>query len=37
MNSKEQQFMNIIREHEQTIYTVCYMFSKDAEEVNDLY
>lgn len=37
MNSKEQQFMNIIREHEQTIYTVCYMFSKDEEEVNDLY
>ncbi|MCI5742521.1 MAG: sigma-70 family RNA polymerase sigma factor [Bacteroides sp.] len=29
--------MNIIREHEQTIYTVCYMFSKDEEEVNDLY
>lgn len=37
MNSKEQQFMNIIREHEQTIYTVCYMFSKEEEEVNDLY
>lgn len=37
MNSKEQQFMNIIREHEQTIYTVCYMFSKDEEEVSDLY
>ena len=37
MNSKELQFMNIIREHEQTIYTVCYMFSKDEEEVNDLY
>lgn len=37
MNSKDQQFMNIIREHEQTIYTVCYMFSKDEEEVNDLY
>lgn len=37
MNSKEQQFMNFIRKHEQTIYTVCYMFSKDADEVNDLY
>lgn len=37
MNTKEQEFMKIIREHERTIYTVCYMFSKDADEVNDLY
>lgn len=37
MNEKEQQFMNIIREHERTIYTVCHMFSKDADDVNDLY
>ncbi len=27
MNAKEQQFTNIIKEHERTIYTVCYMFS----------
>ena len=26
-----------MREHKSTIYTVCYMFSKDADEVNDLY
>ena len=25
------------REQKGTIYTVCYMFSKDAEEVNDLF
>ena len=37
MNAKEQQFINIIREHERTIYTVCYMFSNDTDEVNDLY
>lgn len=37
MNEKEQQFTNIIKEHERTIYTVCYMFSSDSDEVNDLY
>ena len=26
-----------MREHKATIYTVCYMFSKDADEVNDLF
>lgn len=37
MNTKEQQFTEIIQEHERTIYTVCYMFSDKADEVNDLY
>lgn len=37
MNAKEQQFIDIIREHERTIYTICYMFSDDKDEVNDLY
>ena len=37
MNTKEQQFTEIIQEHERTIYTVCYMFSEKADEVNDLY
>ena len=37
MNAKEQQFITLIREHERTIYTVCYMFSNDTDEVNDLY
>ena len=27
----------MIREHKGTIYTVCYMFSKDQDEVNDLF
>lgn len=33
----EQQFSQIVRENKSTIYTVCYMFSKDADEVNDLF
>ena len=37
MNTKEQQFTEIIQEHERTIYTVCYMFSDKVDEVNDLY
>lgn len=37
MNTKEQQFTEIIQERERTIYTVCYMFSEKADEVNDLY
>ena len=37
MSEKEQQFTEIIREHERTIYTVCYMFSDNTDEVNDLY
>ena len=27
----------MVREHKSTIYTVCYMFSKDTDEVNDLF
>ena len=37
MNTKEQQFTDIIKKHERTIYTVCHMFSDDKDEVNDLY
>ena len=37
MEPKEQEFTSIIKEHKSTIYTVCYMFSKDADEVNDLF
>lgn len=33
----EQEFARLVREHKATIYTVCYMFSKDADEVNDLF
>ena len=37
MDSLELDFSRIIREHKGTIYTVCYMFSKDEEEVADLF
>ena len=36
MNIKEEQFARLVREHKSTIYAVCYMFSHDEEEVNDL-
>ncbi|MBR5038668.1 MAG: sigma-70 family RNA polymerase sigma factor [Prevotella sp.] len=32
-----QLFTQLVREHKSTIYTVCYMFSHDDEEVNDLF
>jgi len=37
MNTKEQQFTAIIQQHKRTIYTVCYIFSNNADEVDDLY
>ena len=37
MNALEKQFAQTAAEHKSTIYTVCYMFSKDADEVNDLF
>lgn len=37
MDISEQQFANLVREHKATIYTVCYMFSKDNDEVSDLF
>ena len=33
----ELEFAQIVREHKGTIYTVCYMFSKDSDEVADLF
>lgn len=36
-NEKEREFAKMVAEHKGTIYTVCYMFSKDPEEVNDLF
>lgn len=33
----EQDFAQLIRRHKSTIYTVCYMFSTDKDEVNDLF
>ena len=37
MANLEQQFAKAVKEHKSTIYTVCYMFSKDTDEVNDLF
>ncbi|MBO5815927.1 MAG: sigma-70 family RNA polymerase sigma factor [Bacteroidales bacterium] len=37
MDSLEFDFARTVREHKGTIYTVCYMFSKDEEEVADLF
>ena len=34
---QEERFSQLVREHKSTIYTVCYMFSHDEEEVNDLF
>ena len=34
---QEEYFTQLVRENKSTIYTVCYMFSKDEEEVNDLF
>ncbi len=36
-DNSEQEFARLVREHKSTIYTVCYMFSKDNDEVNDLF
>jgi len=37
MNNKEQAFTHLVREHKSTIYSVCYMFSKDTDEIDDLF
>jgi len=37
MENKELQFTKMVKEYRKTIYTVCYFFSKDSEEVNDLF
>ena len=33
----EKEFEKMVREHRGTIYTVCYMFAQDNEEVADLF
>ncbi len=37
MEDKKKEFERIVYEHKDTIYTVCYMFSKDKEEADDLF
>ena len=37
MTTKEKQFSQTVTMNKSTIYTVCYMFSNDEDEVNDLF
>lgn len=37
MEITEQEFSQMVRKHKSTIYTVCYMFSKNEDEVADLF
>ena len=37
MNPNEHDFEQLVRTHKATIYTACYLFSKDQDEVADLF
>ena len=37
MKEKETEFSGLVKRYKNTIYTVCYLFSKDQDEVNDLF
>ena len=37
MNDLEREFEEMVRANRSTIYTVCYMFSQDQDEVADLF
>ena len=37
MDTKEQEFEQLVLTHKATIYAVCYLFSKDQDEVADLF
>ncbi len=37
MKTLELEFEQMVRKHRGCIYTVCFMFSKDSDEVNDLF
>lgn len=37
MKQEEQQFADLVRRNRSTVYTVCYMFSKDNDEVADMF
>lgn len=36
-SAKEKQFEELVKQYKRTIYSVCYMFSRDNEEINDLF
>jgi len=37
METKQETFERMVRDNKATIYTVCYMFSNNADEVSDLF
>ena len=37
MKKLEIEFEQVVKQYKNTIYTVCFMFSKDSREVNDLF
>ena len=37
MDTIKTDFERMVQEHKNTIYTVCFMFSNDSDEVNDLF
>ncbi len=37
MEHKDTEFANTVRKHKNTIFTACYLFSKNQDEVNDLF
>ena len=37
MDKQKENFERLVCSHKDTIYTVCYMFSKDENEVADLF
>ncbi|MCQ2146370.1 MAG: sigma-70 family RNA polymerase sigma factor [Bacteroidales bacterium] len=37
MNTLELEFTRMVRENKQTIYTVCYFFSNNREEIDDMF
>lgn len=37
MNRKEEQFNRLVNDHKRTIYSVCYMFSNQSYEVEELF
>ena len=37
MKQEEKEFAALVKEQKSTIYSICYMFSKDKDEVDDLF
>lgn len=35
--TKEQSFENLVKQNKSTIYSICYLFSENKDEVNDLF